>query len=143
MSLHTKESFHQMIGECLSLMQTIEYDVKWMYAGMMEGDLKENFQHVLPWTLGASIKALESLDESDALPFLSKEEYSKLRKVNHMRNEIVHHVYLRFLYTKEQYSSLQFEQVDQEISHFHDELVPLSRQMEEKRFAVLKRYKKI
>ncbi len=143
MSLHNKESFQQLVGDTLSLMQTIEYDVKWMYAGMMEGNLRENFSLVSPWTLGATIKALESLDESDASPFLSKEEYSKLRKVNHMRNEIVHHVFVRFLYTKEQYGSKEFEQVDQEISQFHDELVLLSKEMEEKRFAVLKRYKKI
>ncbi len=143
MSLHNKESFQQLVGDTLSLMQTIEYDVKWMYAGMMEGNLRENFSLVSPWTLGATIKALESLDESDASPFLSKEEYSKLRKVNHMRNEIVHHVFVRFLYTKEQYDSKEFEQVDQEISQFHDGLVLLSKEMEEKRFAVLKRYKKI
>ncbi len=143
MSRHSKESFQQLIGDSLSLMQTIEYDVKWMYAGMMEGDLKENFHFVSPWTLGATIKALESLDESDSSPFLTKEEYSKLRKVNRMRNEIVHHVFLRFLYTEKKYASLEFEQVDKEISLFHDELVHLSLEMEAKRFAVLRRYKKI
>jgi mRNA-degrading endonuclease HigB of HigAB toxin-antitoxin module len=138
--MHSREEFEQMVGQVISLMQTVEFDVKWIYSAMMQGPLMENHQIVDSWTFGATIKALQQLDESDNTPFFKTEDYRLLRHVNHSRNDIVHHIFVRFLYTEKKYESPEYEQVDREVTQFHEELKTLSLQMERKRFEIFKYY---
>ncbi len=129
-----------MIGETISMIQTLECDLKWIYAAIMEGKLEDNYTIVSPWTLGNTIKALESLDKSDAERILADADYRYLKEINHMRNEIVHHIFQRFLYTEKQYDSKEFLLVDQEVTSFYQKLFPFSRAMESIRFDVFRKY---
>lgn len=35
--------FHKNVGELIMFCQCIEHDIKWIYAGMLKGDVDENF----------------------------------------------------------------------------------------------------
>lgn len=122
------------------MIQTLECDLKWLYSAIMVGELKDNFSLISPWTLGATIKALEELDKSDENRILSDEEYKKLKRVNHMRNEIVHHVFTKFLYTDKKYESDEYIEVDKEVTKFYESLLTFSVEIEKKRFLIFKKY---
>lgn len=138
--MHQKKEFMEMIGETISMVQTLECDLKWIYAAIMKGEMMDNFNIVASWTLGSTIKALEDLDKTDEDRILTDDDYHMLRHINHMRNEIVHHSFVRFLYTDKQYDSKEFLLVDQEVSSFYQQLLVFSRVMERIRFDVLHRY---
>lgn len=132
-----------MIGDVLSCCQTIEHDVKWIFASMMKGDLKENYKLIAPWTLGATLKELENMDNSDHKPFILKEDYQLLRKISVERNYIVHQAFRDFLYSALQYDGNDFKSVDNRISKFYKEIKKLSIDIEKLRLAALKKFRNL
>ena len=48
----TINDFHCWLGETLMYCQRIETDIKWIYAGMLEGDCSENYIAVSEKSLG-------------------------------------------------------------------------------------------
>lgn len=53
--------------------QTIEGDLKWIYAFMHKGDPNENRSKVANYTLGQIVNKLKELDNSDGKPYISHE----------------------------------------------------------------------
>lgn len=90
--------FHHYVGELLMYCQRIEHDIKWIYAGMLNGDLTYNFNIIGKHTLGQVLNKLEQLDNSDGKPYFSINEYNLLEKIKDIRNHWVHQSYVNFLY---------------------------------------------
>ncbi|MCR4698477.1 MAG: hypothetical protein K5762_03830 [Bacilli bacterium] len=141
--MHNEAEFKMMIGDALLCCQTIEHDVKWIFACMMQGDLKENYALLSTWTLGSTIKELEKLDHSDNKPFIQQADYRVLKKISNERNYIAHQCFRDFLYTETRYDSREFIQVDKRITLFYNKLKKLSLNMEQLRLAALRRFRKL
>ncbi len=141
--MHTENEFKEMIGDALLCCQTIEHDVKWIFACMMEGDLKENYHLLSSWTLGSTIKELEKLDHSDQKPFIEKADYRVLKKIMVERNYIAHQCFRDFLYTEARFQSPEFAQVDKRITTFYNKLKKLSLNLEKLRLAALRKFRKL
>ena len=43
--------FHFLVGETLMFCQTVELDIKYIYAAMLKGDFDENYEEVEALTL--------------------------------------------------------------------------------------------
>ena len=48
--------FHSYVGETIMFCQCIEQDIKFIYAGMLEGDFDGNYEDIEKWTLGRTVK---------------------------------------------------------------------------------------
>lgn len=64
--------FHSYVGETIMFCQCIEQDIKFIYAGMLEGDFDGNYEDIEKWTLGRTVKNLQKLDNSDNKPYFHK-----------------------------------------------------------------------
>ena len=73
--------------------QTVELDIKYIYAAMLKGDFDENYEEVEVLTLGQTLKRLKKLDYSDNDHFFTEEDYKLLEEITEKRNHIVHKTY--------------------------------------------------
>lgn len=96
----TERMFNEKIGELIRECQCIECDIKLMYAGMLAGEVEENYKQVENLTMGEALNELQELDNSDGTPYLSSEDYKLLRKIKSVRNHWVHKGYVDFIYAK-------------------------------------------
>jgi len=92
------DDFYLHVGKLICDFQIIESDIKYIYAGMLEGNFDKNLIKVSEWTLGQSISALESLDHSDNNYFLEAEDYKLLKEINDIRIHYAHKCYTKFAY---------------------------------------------
>ena len=60
----TRDKFKLIHSELIMQVQTIEHDLKLIYAGMLEGDFDENLDLVEKANLGTTIMKLKQLDYS-------------------------------------------------------------------------------
>lgn len=135
--------FKYYLGETLEFCQTIEHDVKWMYALMLNGDKKENFNNISLWPLGKTVIELEKLDYSDNKPFLSRKDYSTLKKISFERNYLCHNIYRTFLYGIEDWEhSVAYVDACTRLMDFHDKLKILRELVQEVRIKVVEMYKR-
>ena len=141
--MHTEKEFKYLVGEILSLIQTIEHDTKWIFASLKVGDLKQNYYEIQQLTLMETVKELEKLDESDSQPFLSHEDYYYLKQISHKRNYLVHQCFRDFIYTKDKYNSDEFKKTDKAITDFYNEVSNLGFKMENVRIQVLKKFRNL
>ena len=65
----TIEQFKQLQSETIMYCQAIEHDLKWIYAFMLKGDPEKTFASLSKTTLGALVKKLKELDNSDNNPY--------------------------------------------------------------------------
>ena len=72
--------FHFLVGETLMFCQTVELDIKYIYAAMLKGDFDENYEEVEALTLGQALKRLKKLDYSDNDHFFTKKTINFLKK---------------------------------------------------------------
>ena len=73
--------FHQMLGQTIMYCQCIEHDIKMIYAGMKEGDYKENLAFVEREGLGPTLRLLEEVDNAQRTPFFTRDDYRLLNQV--------------------------------------------------------------
>lgn len=138
----TENSLFLLIGETLKFCQCIEFDIKALYAIMAKGDSEENLKNVEDLTLGEALKNLEELDYSDDKPYLSKDDYKYLSKINTKRNHIVHKTFQEYLYYPEPLNYELFEKEFDYVKSFHDELEKLYKLIENIRIEAIDVYKK-
>lgn len=140
----TINDFHCWLGETLMYCQRIENDIKWIYAGMLEGDCSENYIAVSEKSLGEVLKKLEKLDNSDGKPHLSAGDYDLLDEIRDIRNHWAHKAYINFVYKsnpKERENCFLKEY--RRLQNDHNRLKKLSDSIEEVRLDVLRKYNKI
>lgn len=121
----TLDDFKYYVGETLYYCQTIEHDVKWIYAMMLCGDSKENYIDISDWTLGKVINELEELDYSDNDNLLSHSQYELLREIKEERNYLVHQVFRDFAYKDGYEFEMAFERAYNRLINFHNRLKKL------------------
>lgn len=136
----TTKIFDEMIGVLIKKCQSIEHDVKIMYAGMLRGDFNENLNTVINKPLGPVLKKLEGLDYSDDSPYLSREDYTLLNEIKDIRNYWVHKGYIDFMYgTVEGYQNRIAKQY-QKLTGDCSRLISLAQQLENIRIEMMKHY---
>ena len=136
-------AFHQLVGETLMFCQCIERDIKFIYAGMLEGDFEKNYSTVERKTLGAVLKDLEVLDNSDNKPYFSFNDYRLLNEIKDTRNYWVHKAYTEFLYQHGSDYLRVFRKVDNKLMDTHSRFKVLSDETEKIRIHVLEKYNRI
>lgn len=137
------KEFHVGVGALIMACQCIERDVKVIYAGMLKGDLYENYRSVERLSLGQTLALLQALDNSDERPYFSAEEYRLLDRIRHIRNHWAHEAYARFVYKDGEEQTRAFEKEWNRLRREGEQLGSLQRQTEKARFAVLKKYNRI
>lgn len=136
----TTKIFDETIGVLIKKCQSIEHDVKIMYAGMLRGDFNENLNTVINKPLGPVLKKLEGLDYSDDSPYLSREDYTLLNEIKDIRNYWVHKGYIDFMYgTVEGYQNRIAKQY-QKLTGDCSRLISLAQQLENIRIEMMKHY---
>ncbi|MCR5787025.1 MAG: hypothetical protein K6G28_04925 [Acholeplasmatales bacterium] len=137
--------FNYYIGDIIKYAQLIEHDIRYIFAGLAQGDFKENLELVFSnrITLGEVVKRLEILDHSDNEHFFSEADYKYLRQITGKRNHYVHEAYLNFIYIKDFEHSKEFELEAKKLEEDHLKLVKLSRIVEENRIKALRIYNRV
>ena len=134
--------FHQMLGQTIMYCQCIEHDIKMIYAGMKEGDYKENLAFVEREGLGPTLRLLEEVDHAQLRPFFTRDDYRLLNQVRKIRNHWVHESYTEFLYLMGKECE---EAYKKEFARLRDEnakLLSLHKNVEKVRLDVMRVYKR-
>ena len=142
------ERFKNILGETIVLYQFIEYDLRIIYAGMLEGNFDENlelaFNNRKISGLGSIIRTLEKLDFSDDKPYLSKVDYKLLKDLAGDRNYFCHQCATDFMYeNKQNKQENKFKSVFNKLLNAHNGLEDLHKQIERARIDILKRLNRI
>lgn len=134
--------FHFLVGETLMFCQTVELDIKYIYAAMLKGDFDENCGEVEVLTLGQTLKRLKKLDHSDDDHFFTEEDYKLLEEITEKRNHVVHKTYQDFVYEKGYEWDKAYSKELHNHRAFHDRMSRLSDSVEDVRFKALKVYRR-
>lgn len=137
------DKFHLLVGRTILECQRIENDIKYIYAGMLQGDFAENKYEIKKETLGTVLADLEELDNSDGNPYLTKDEYKLLREITRVRNWLVHQAYTDFVYASEDELEKEFNKCYAKLKDFNEKMEILGDQVERVRLDVLKHYGRI
>lgn len=136
-------AFHESVGKILMECQCIEHDIKLIYAGMLKGDIDENYALVAEQPLGPVLKKLELLDNSDGNPYLSKQDYELLDDIRDIRNHWAHKAYTMFIYKRGQEYDDAFIRQARRLDNDLNRITKLSGSIEKVRFSVLRKYDRI
>lgn len=123
--------------------QCIEHDIKLIYAGMLSGEFVDNYALVAEQPLGLVLNMLESLDNSDENPYLSKQDYELLDDIRNIRNHWAHKAYTMFVYKRGQEYNDAFIKQAQRLGNDLNRIMKLSKSIEKARFSVLRKYGRI
>jgi hypothetical protein len=135
------QEFHYYVGETIMFCQCIEQDIKFIYAGMLDGDFDKNYEDIQKWTLGTTVLELENLDNCDNDPYLHKEDYALLKRITKIRNYRVHNAYVDFVYEKS--NEKAFNKVSKRLENDHNRLEKIHKSVEKVRLDMLKDYGRI
>lgn len=136
------DDFKFYIGETISYCQTIENDVKWIFAAMRKGDMDENFNEIAEMTLGAIVNELNELDNLDNDNFLTTGDYKILRSITSERNYLAHNIFTEFVYERNFERSVQYRKACSRLMNFHNRIEKLSQSVETVRLNAIKVYRK-
>lgn len=136
------DDFHYYVGRTIMHCQTIEHDIKLIYAGMKAGDIDENLDAIAKqkMTLGTVLKHLKSLDRSDNNWFFSNGDYELLKQVTDIRNHWAHKSYCEFIYSRD---NNDFVRQARRLENDHNRLEKLSDTIEDVRLKALRKYGRI
>lgn len=136
------ETFHTYVGRTIMHCQTIEHDIKLIYAGMKAGNMDKTLDIIAEkrMTLGMVLKNLKELDHSDNKPFFSESDYDLLKQITDIRNHWAHKAYCEFLYSDDEND---FVRQARRLENDHNRLEGLSETIEDVRFRVLRKYGRI
>ncbi len=138
----TFEQFKIYHSETIMYCQCIEHDLKWIYSYMHKGDQYENFEKLGKTTLGALVKKLKELDNSDGNPFISNDDYNFLKQMTEKRNYWCHQCCIDFVYEKNFLSSKEYEKICNKLQRDHDRLERVSDSVEKVRLKAVEAYKR-
>ncbi len=135
--------FHIISGQTIMACQRVEHDVKLIYAGMLSGDFDENLTTIKAQTLGAILKELQNLDNSDGDPYFTKKDYTLLKEILTVRNWLVHRSYMDFMYEKGEDFEQKLNASYRKLVDFNRKIMILSDQVENVRIDILKRFGRV
>lgn len=136
------QEFNLMLGETIMYCQTIEHDLKLLYAILCNDRLEKTMNRIDNWALGKTINELQQLDNSYNKPYLSKEDYKLLRGIAEDRNYLCHEIYRTFLYITNWYFSDEYQNACNKLISVHDDLDKISDIIQQVRLNASKIYNK-
>ena len=138
----TFKDFKYSVGEVVMFCQIIENDIKYIYASMLNGDFKANYEALLKdrVTLGQVVNMLQELDYSDDDHFFTEEEYDYLKKITGIRNHWCHQGYVNFVYIKDFANSKEYERECMFLTNDYDKLKSFYRVVHEIRNKAMMQY---
>lgn len=140
----TRDKFKLIHSELIMQVQTIEHNLKLIYAGMLEGDFDENLDLVEKTNLGTTIMKLKKLDYSDGKPSLTNKDYQLLEQIREIRNYWCHQCYLDYLYIADDYKrEMAFQRIAKRLSEDENRTWDLHEHLEQLRFKMLRKYNRI
>ncbi|VEU82406.1 hypothetical protein [Acholeplasma hippikon] len=139
MEILAYKDFMLYVGKTIEYCQTIEHDIKWLYALMKNGDPLQNMNVISSWTLGNTVFELESLDNSDKNPSLGKKEYGLLKQITGERNYICHQIFRDFLYEPNFMESKAYYDACLRLLTFYKKIEKLQKQIEDFRLLYAKK----
>ena len=125
------------------LCQMIELNVKLMYAGMMQGSFNRNLSMVRNKPLGSVLIELEQIDNSDGHPYFTKDDYDLMFEIKNIRNYWVHKGYASFVYLPSDKWQEGLEIQYNKISDLAEKLERFSKETEEVRLDVMRKFGRI
>ena len=134
--------FHFYVGQTIMHCQTIEHDIKLIFAGMKAGDMDQTLNIIEKnrMTLGEVLKNLKDLDRSDDNHFFSDSDYQLLSDITKVRNYWAHKGYSDFVYSRDK---KDFFAQAKKLESDYSRLSRLSKMIEKIRLDALKHYKRI
>ena len=124
--------------------QSIEHNLKLIYAGMHKGNFEKNFNALGKSNLGSLIRKLKELDYSDGHPDLSRRDYEVLEQIREIRNYWCHQCFLDYVYIQDDRErEYQFQQGARRLSEDENRTWELSQNLEKSRFKLMERYDRI
>lgn len=140
----TRDKFKLIHSELIMQVQTIEHDLKLIYAGMLEGDFDENLDLVEKANLGTTIMKLKQLDYSDGKPNLTNRDYQLLEQIREIRNYWCHQCYLDYVYISDDYKrEIAFQRVAKRLSEDENHTWDLHKHLEQLRLKMLRKYNRV
>lgn len=140
----TRDKFKLIHSELIMQVQSIEHNLKLIYAGMHKGNFEKNFNALGKSNLGSLIRKLKELDYSDGHPDLSRRDYEVLEQIREIRNYWCHQCFLDYVYIQDDRErEYQFQQVARRLSEDENRTWELSQNLEKLRFKLLERYERI
>lgn len=134
----TYEQFNYYVGRVIAYAQTIEYDLKWLYAIILAGDPEVNMLQIKTWTLGKTVIELKALEVTLSKQFFKDEDFDLLRDITAQRNYISHEIYQSFLYEPNWISSKNYLKASERLLKFYEKLEKLHSQIEKYRLRLAK-----
>lgn len=144
MSINNISEFHEYVGETIEYCQCIENDIRWIYSAMLKGDHRKTFDELerSKSTLGNVLGKLKRLDISED-PYFSEEDYDLLSQITEIRNHWAHKGYVMFVYKQGREWEDAFIKQARRLENDHNRLEKLSKNIEDIRFDVLRKYNRI
>ena len=137
-----RDTFKMIHSELIMQVQTIEYDLKLIYAAMKEGDFEENFAELENANMGKIIRELWDLDHSDGRPDLTENDYKLLHEIREIRNYWAHQCYLDFVYIQDDDEREQrFQEIAERLHYDENRTWDLHEKMQAMRNKKIKEYR--
>lgn len=105
------DKFKSLLAEIILYSQTIEHDLKQIYAIIKPGLLAKNLEEIKNKPLGFIINELAELDSTVSNPYIGQDDYEFLRQMSYKRNYWVHKSFLEFIYLKDWEHTKEYDQV--------------------------------
>ena len=140
----TRDKFKLIHSELIMQVQSIEHNLKLIYAGMHKGNFEKNFNALGKSNLGSLIRKLKELDYSDGHPDLSRRDYEVLEQIREIRNYWCHQCFLDYIYIQDDRErEYQFQQVARRLSEDENRTWDLHEHLEKLRIKILENYDRI
>ena len=139
------DEYKFLLGETVLLYQVMENDLKLIYAGMMEGSFYKNLEMVRSTYkgLGQVVVALEEFDNSNSIPYFTKETYRLLNKLARQRNYYCHQCGVDFCYDPYFRDSVEFKDSLESLRRTNEIIKSVQTQTSTHRSSVLARYNRV
>lgn len=136
------DKFKWYIGNIIFNIQTIENDIKLIFAHMKNARFDETLQKISKWTFGKIVSKLKLLDYSDSNNLFSKSDYNYLKQMANKRNHWAHETFLNFIYIKNWQNSNEYNHECDLLLRDNERLVFLADKIEEIRLNFCKKNKR-
>lgn len=137
-----RDTFKLIHSELIQQVQCIEYNLKIMYAAMLNGDFNKNFRSIERENLGKVANRLNDLDHSDDFSDLTEEDYKLIEEIRQIRNYWCHQCYLDFVYIPDDNQrECKFQKIAQRLHYDEHRTFALMKKTEQMRLRILKKYR--
>lgn len=133
--------FKILHSETIMFCQTIEHDIKVIYACMCAGNYSDNYEFILNKTLGQAIQILKKLDNEDGKPNISASDYNFLKQMTEKRNYWCHSSFVDFVYEENFENSNEYLKVCDKLINDHGKFEIIYRNVENIRLRMVDKYR--